>query len=110
MPRGDGTGPNNLGPMTGRRMGYCAGYNAPGFMNSGFGRGYGRGFGRSAGYGRGYGRRFAWNYVDANPIVGNAMPQYKEPTEKEILEELKTEKIEIEKAIKNIEEKTKKTK
>ncbi|TZE80942.1 DUF5320 domain-containing protein [Calorimonas adulescens] len=36
MPRGDGTGPMGLGPMTGRRMGFCAGYNRPGYM--GFGR------------------------------------------------------------------------
>ena len=26
MPRGDGTGPRGLGPMTGRAAGYCAGY------------------------------------------------------------------------------------
>jgi len=26
MPRGDGTGPWGLGPMTGRAAGYCAGY------------------------------------------------------------------------------------
>ena len=41
MPRGDGTGPAGQGPMTGRRMGYCAGFNMPGFMNFGFGRGFG---------------------------------------------------------------------
>lgn len=33
MPRGDGTGPMGAGPMTGRRAGRCAGYNAPGFAN-----------------------------------------------------------------------------
>jgi len=33
MPRGDGTGPAGLGPMTGRAAGYCAGYSVPGFMN-----------------------------------------------------------------------------
>jgi hypothetical protein len=33
MPRGDGTGPAGMGPMTGRAAGYCAGYNVPGFMN-----------------------------------------------------------------------------
>jgi hypothetical protein len=33
MPRGDGTGPMGLGPMSGRGMGYCAGYPAPGYMN-----------------------------------------------------------------------------
>ena len=42
MPRGDGTGPAGMGPMTGRAAGYCAGYNVPGFMNP-----YG---GRSAGF------------------------------------------------------------
>jgi hypothetical protein len=31
MPRGDGTGPGGLGPMTGRAAGYCAGYSVPGF-------------------------------------------------------------------------------
>jgi hypothetical protein len=29
MPRGDGTGPGGLGPMTGRAAGFCAGYPAP---------------------------------------------------------------------------------
>jgi len=33
MPRGDGTGPMGLGPMTGRGAGYCAGSGVPGFMN-----------------------------------------------------------------------------
>jgi hypothetical protein len=41
MPRGDGTGPRGLGPMTGRAAGYCAGYPTPGFMNP-----YGARFGR----------------------------------------------------------------
>jgi len=49
MPRGDRTGPNGQGPMTGRGMGFCRGFNTPGFMNQGFGRGrgFGRGFGRA---------------------------------------------------------------
>lgn len=33
MPRGNGTGPNGMGPMTGRAAGYCAGYNVAGFAN-----------------------------------------------------------------------------
>ena len=33
MPRGDGTGPAGMGPMTGRAAGYCAGYPVPGYMN-----------------------------------------------------------------------------
>ncbi|MGI5907052.1 MAG: DUF5320 domain-containing protein [Christensenellales bacterium] len=46
MPRGDGTGPMGMGPMTGRGMGWCAGYAAPGYVNFGYGMGRGRGFRR----------------------------------------------------------------
>ncbi len=55
MPRGDRTGPFGEGPMTGRQMGYCAGYEIPGYMNPspGWGRGLGRRF-RGGSYGRGY--------------------------------------------------------
>jgi hypothetical protein len=58
MPRGDGTGPMGMGPMSGRAAGYCAGFAVPGFMNPGVGfgrRGGGRGFG---GGGRGWRHRF----------------------------------------------------
>jgi hypothetical protein len=53
MPRGDGTGPAGMGPMTGRAAGYCAGYSVPGFMNRGSGRGLGMAWGRGGGGGRG---------------------------------------------------------
>lgn len=43
MPRGDGTGPLGMGPMTGRGAGYCAGSGAPGFANRSAVCGYGRG-------------------------------------------------------------------
>ncbi len=46
MPRGDGTGPAGMGPMSGKGLGYCAGYAAPGGANFGFGPGRGRGFRR----------------------------------------------------------------
>jgi hypothetical protein len=49
MPAGDGTGPVGMGPRTGRGMGYCSGYDAPGWEHPGFGRGFVRG--------RGYGGR-----------------------------------------------------
>ena len=61
MPRGDGTGPMGMGPMTGRAAGFCAGYETPGYMNpapvrgSGMGAGQGRGFG---GGGRGWRNRY----------------------------------------------------
>lgn len=51
MPRGDATGPMGMGPMTGRRAGYCADFGAPGYMNNVGGRGFGMGFGRGAGFG-----------------------------------------------------------
>ena len=56
MPRGDGTGPMGMGPMTGRAAGFCAGYGMPGYMNPVAGRGFGMGFGRGRGFGGGGGR------------------------------------------------------
>ncbi len=52
MPRGDGTGRDGAGAMTGRGLGYCAGYDVPGYMHGG-----GFGFGRRRMYGRGYALR-----------------------------------------------------
>ena len=49
MPRGDGTGPAGMGPMTGRTAGFCAGYPVPGFTNPVGGRGY-WGWGRGGGF------------------------------------------------------------
>ncbi len=48
MPRGDGTGPVGMGPMSGRGAGFCAGYNMQGVANRGCGMGYG--LGRRAGF------------------------------------------------------------
>jgi hypothetical protein len=56
MPAGDGTGPRGMGPMTGRRAGYCAGYDVPGYANPMPGRGFGMGRGRGGGWGGGRGR------------------------------------------------------
>jgi hypothetical protein len=53
MPGGDGTGPGGMGPMTGRAVGYCAGYPAPGFRNPAPGRWAGAGtWGAAPYYGR----------------------------------------------------------
>lgn len=54
MPRGDRTGPAGMGPRTGRGMGYCSGFAAPGFMNGGAGFGAGFGGGRGRGFRRMY--------------------------------------------------------
>jgi len=62
MPRGNGSGPDGMGPMTGRGAGFCSGANSPGYMNVGragqYGLGIRRHFGRGlrgAGYNRGFG-------------------------------------------------------
>ena len=54
MPRGNRAGPRGMGPMTGRGMGYCTGYNTPGYMNPGGFGFYGRGRGAFGGRGRGF--------------------------------------------------------
>jgi hypothetical protein len=57
MPRGDGTGPLGLGPMTGRGLGFCN----PDYVNAPPAYGWGMGFGRGRGFwggGRGRGGLF----------------------------------------------------
>ncbi len=83
MPRGDGTGPGGMGPMTGRAAGYCAGFNTPGFANpvrGGFGRGYGRGGGMGFG-GRGWRHWFCATGLPGWLRFGGAgmMPQGPDP-------------------------------
>lgn len=55
MPSGDRTGPRRLGSMAGRGLGYCAGYDTPGYV-----KGFGMGFSRGSGFG--YGRNHGWGY------------------------------------------------
>lgn len=84
MPRGDGSGRNGAGPMTGRGLGYCAGYDVPGYLQGGYGMGQrrlfgrGRGFGLGLGYGRGFQNR---RFYDAPPLYS----RYDDLDEKEAL-------------------------
>lgn len=67
MPRGDKTGPDGKGPLTGRGLGSCdpndlkklkdMGVVDPSLMQQGRGRTPGRGLGRGPGTGRGFRRR-----------------------------------------------------
>lgn len=57
MPRGDKTGPEGRGSMTGRGLGNCSGSSEPGYTAGNSGRGNGLG-GRGYGFGRGQGRGF----------------------------------------------------
>lgn len=75
MPRGDGTGPEGQGPMTGRGMGQC-GANPDRRTNSRWaGRGTGRGQG--GGQGRGLGQRIAngFNNLRQRARGGNGRPR-----------------------------------
>jgi hypothetical protein len=104
MPGGDRTGPWGMGQMTGRRVGYCAGYDAPGYANPVPGRGYGRGGGRGWfggwGYGRGGGVR-GWRhrfYASGRPgwargayAYGPTWEYARPPTPEQELDNLKHE-------------------
>ncbi|MDC7228618.1 MAG: DUF5320 domain-containing protein [Spirochaetales bacterium] len=74
---GNGMGPNGMGPRTGRGLGYCNGFEAPGaYSRGGRGMGLGRGVNGFAGGGRGIGRRgFAgmggYGYVNNVPPVNS---------------------------------------
>jgi len=82
MPRGDGTGPAGIGPMTGRAAGYCAGYPVPGYMNPapraglGFGGTY---FGAASAYGPvGFGAYPRYGYAAPyggayGPVLGRGL-------------------------------------
>ncbi len=109
MPGGDESGPWGRGPMTGRGAGYCAGFNAPGFVRGyagrgmGYGRGMGRGYdqggpgrgfggGRGRGMGRGMGGGYGYYEPDYYPAetdypAGPYRPEisrnYREPTPEE---------------------------
>ena len=83
MPAGNGTGPQGLGPRTGRGAGYCAGYSVPGYVNP-----RGRGRGRGGGFGWGW-RAGAYPYVNDVPHHGSGYPYSPEPTAKEEMSILK---------------------
>ena len=124
MPLGDRTGPRGYGPMTGRGLGYCAGFSSPGFTKGpgmglgrgfgrGFGRGSGRGFGRGQGYGRGFGRGYGYDpdpyfrepvgygYYPPPPIREPVYPDYS-PEPKEEVSYLKRMSEGLEKELKAI--------
>lgn len=106
MPRGDGTGPMGMGPITGRGAGFCAGFAVPGYMNPGMG--CGMGFGR----GRGFRRMFyltgmpGWARCGYPAYGGAYQPEI---DQKELLNEqaeyLETQLTQIKKYLKALDEK-----
>lgn len=103
MARGDKTGPMGQGPMTGRSLGYCAGYESPGFTRGfGGGRGQGRGVG-GGGRGRGManGRGFGFNTGYTNAPQANSNDEILNL--KAQSESLKKAQEEIERRLKDLE-------
>ncbi len=103
MPRGDGTGPMGMGPMTGRGAGFCAGYGMPGFMNPLPGRGFGMMGGRAGG--RGWRRQFyatgmpgrQWDWAWGLPSA-----QFTAPTQEQQIASLKDQAAFFENALADI--------
>jgi len=82
MPGGDQTGPMGMGPRTGRGLGYCSSYDAPGFANPASGSGMG--------WRRGWGGGFGWRHRFF--ATGRARwDYYAPPTQEENLQALKAE-------------------
>lgn len=107
MPFGDRTGPAGAGPMTGRAMGYCAGYPVPGYMNPYPGRFLGR-FWCLGGRGRGYrwwwkltGLPFwaRWGYPQSYPFHYGLEPEKAKEAE---IEFIKAEARNMEKALEEV--------
>ena len=100
MSGGDGTGPAGFGPRTGRGMGYCSGFDAPGYFNAGFGRpfGAGRGGGRGRGGSRGRCIRF-WPMV---PDAAFGARQFAAPSSEVEMEDLEEMAESLEAQLKSI--------
>ncbi len=103
MPRGDRSGPRGMGSRTGRGLGFCGGYNQPGYMSSaptaGFGGGRGFAGGGGFGGGRGFGGGFRGGFGGGHGFSGGFSagpyqeapgvmppPAYSKETEKGYLE------------------------
>ncbi|MFP4115829.1 MAG: DUF5320 domain-containing protein [Candidatus Aenigmatarchaeota archaeon] len=100
MPRGDRTGPRGEGPATGRGLGYCTGFNSPGFAKGVPRGGAGRGGGR--GRGRGAGRQSAYNprgqlrpRFAASSIVPESRTEINDPGYESMVDKIKELEEEI---------------
>ncbi len=106
MPSGDRTGPMGQGPLTGRALGYCAGYDSPGYT-----KGFGLGLGRGAGYGRGMGRGFRrgdggrgreWFHAGM-PGPASYAPWFSPPSREDEIKYLKSQSDSLKRTLKDIE-------
>lgn len=98
MPRGDKTGPDGQGPMTGRGLGYCAGYPTPGNVTNTPGRALGRGYGIGRGLGLGFRGGRGRGY---HPYFSGPSP-YSVPSKEEELYILKAQAENLKKGLEEI--------
>lgn len=99
MPGGDGTGPNGMGPKTGRAAGYCAGYDMPGYASTNPGR---RFFNSGGGFfGGGRGRR-NWFRATGLPFWARTGQQNIQADPSVELEDLKSQEGYFKNALENI--------
>lgn len=114
MPAGNRTGHIGQGPVTGRGLGYCTGYETPGFtkglgarMGRAFGLGSGFGMGRGMSRGGGVGRQFRGFASEYYPPY-HWMQEISKEDELEMLrtqaEDIKKTQSDIEKRIKELEQ------
>ena len=94
MPGGDRTGPMGMGPGTGRRMGFCAGYEFPGYVSGGRG-----GFGRFSRRGHRH-----WFYATGLPFWARGPVSDYGPYPQSDLEGLKAQADYLKSELKRIEE------
>jgi len=112
MAGGDRTGPMGQGPVTGRRLGFCAGFDSPGYMKGpvgGMGRGFGcgMGFGRGMARGRGFGRGWGYNYPSQGyPWTPSLSREDEIRLLKEEADSLKRSQKEVEKRLADLEKRT----
>ncbi len=84
MPWGDGTGPDGFGPRSGRGLGFCNGYNSPGYFKRA------RGFGYFGGRGRRFFGNRSWGpyWGSRVDLPYNYNPNYFQPSNDEIKNEI----------------------
>ena len=102
MPGGDRTGPLGQGPGTGRALGYCYGFDSPGYTR-GSGRGTGRGLGFGKGFGRGSGFGRGWGFGVPYPIYNAGYPWMFQMGKEDEIKMLKSEAEALKRSQKEIE-------
>jgi len=102
MPGGDRNGPLGQGPGTGRALGYCYGFDTPGYMK-GPGRGMGRGMRHGRGSVSGWGFCRGWGFSRAYQGLGPGYPYVPAMSREDEIKMLKTEADALKRSQKEIE-------